>query len=92
MKIKSLLKCAKLRVYVPFLEIKMSLTQKNMMCTSGRHLAITSFDNYALMFNRLIDKYLMQTNNFYLRMVILLIHFQSTKVISIMISMLLNFI
>lgn len=59
MSIAALIKSSKARVYGPPIATKISLTQSNIICPLGRYVTIISFDIDALIFDILIDKYLM---------------------------------
>ena len=61
--IQSLLKSAELRVYGQSIATKMSPSQSNLICPSGRTVNVTSFDVDALIYDMLSDKDLMQTTN-----------------------------
>ena len=63
MTIKSLLKTAEIRVYGPSIATKSSPTQTNLICPSGRHVSVTSFDVDALILDMLTDKDLMHPSN-----------------------------
>ena len=63
MTINSLLKRAEARVYGSSIATKIKPTQTNLICPSGRHVTITSFDADALIYDMLTDHDLMQTSN-----------------------------
>ena len=53
MTIKSLLSCAEARVYGSSIATKIKPTQTNLICPSGRHVTITTFDADALIYDML---------------------------------------
>ena len=63
MTITSLLKSAEVRVYGTSIATKTTPIQTNLICPSGRHVNVTSFDADALIFDMLTDKDLMQPSN-----------------------------
>ena len=57
--ITAIIKSAEARVYRPSIATKIISTRSNIICPSGIHVTITSFDIDALIFDILIDKDLM---------------------------------
>ena len=58
-----LLKLAETRVYGSSIGSKMSPTQSNVICPSGRHVTVTTFDIDALIFDLISDRQLMSHDN-----------------------------
>ena len=63
MTLPSLIKKAKFRVYGESIGTKLSPTETNLICPSGRHVTVTSFDADALIYDMLSDDDLMQVDN-----------------------------
>ena len=63
MTMNDLLGKAKYRVYGQLIATKLTLIKTNLICPSGRHITVTSFDINAQIFDLLSDNNLMQVDN-----------------------------